>query len=172
MRRVQSSHSIKHDTALTNGNIQSPLIKKSTSTSSLSSITNALPIDINNSNFESFNIEFVLLTNNPIQNVLTCSLEHGKFPDEILNFKNNLDYVRCIETPSEPPEQNEKIDLSSLSSVMNKSHFQLSLENAAHREKYAKWISRIRRRRRKFQNDFTDINLELEEKNNELKSKL
>jgi len=97
-------------------------------------------------------LELVLLSNYPINNIISCSIDNNNLlTNKILdnkdkqnnNYKeNNINYIKCVETPYNEENCNEKIKLS-------KNYLELSCENNLQKEKYIKWISRIRKKRKK-----------------------
>jgi hypothetical protein len=169
MKKSQSSPALKQQGMSAGITLSSPnvnlghgnnlsLIKKSPSTTAL----NAMHID--NYEHSSFNqsqssIDLVFLSTTPINKFVSCSIDYNKFPDGILNFKDDIGYVTCIETPPDPPpEPEEKINIAT---TLSKSYLQLSVESSEQQEKYMQWVRRIRRNRKNKNKSIIDKSIDL-----------
>lgn len=109
-------------------------MRKSVSTNALASLDMTTSIDL---------VDAVFVSNAPIHQTARCILPDALTP----NFKVNDEVMTCLLTPCEAPElKDEPVETES---TLNKTYLQLALENEDVRNKYMRWLARIRKMKNK-----------------------
>ena len=113
------------------GQVKNIPMRKSVSTNALTML------DVPTSSIDL--VEAVLVSNAPIHQAARCVLPDAIGP----NFKVNNEVMTCLLTPCEAPGIKEETE-----SNMGRSYLQLALENEDVRNKYLRWLSRVRKMRK------------------------